>query len=323
MDLNHKITESVVNTLKITKKGVNTLEKIDPEDFTKAIEALLNCKGKIVVTGIGKSAIIASKIVATLNSTGSPAVYMHAADAIHGDLGIIQEDDVVVCISNSGNTPEIKTLVPHLIRDNNILIAISSNPSSHLVNAAQHRIIYQYAKEACPHNLAPTTSTTLQLIIGDALAIALLECKNFQEKDFAKFHPGGSLGKLYLRVGDLIKVNKCPTIETYQNIKEAIISITENMLGCTVVLEKGNLVGIITDGDIRRMLSSEDMIDLNSGQLNQIMSSNPVTVSENEMASEALQKIRQNEISQLVVIDKNNNYKGVLHIHNLINEGLT
>lgn len=321
--MNHKITESVVNTLKITKKGVNTLEKIDPEDFTKAIEALLNCKGKIVVTGIGKSAIIASKIVATLNSTGSPAVYMHAADAIHGDLGIIQEDDVVVCISNSGNTPEIKTLVPHLIRDNNILIAISSNPSSHLVNAAQHRIIYQYAKEACPHNLAPTTSTTLQLIIGDALAIALLECKNFQEKDFAKFHPGGSLGKLYLRVGDLIKVNKCPTIETYQNIKEAIISITENMLGCTVVLEKGNLVGIITDGDIRRMLSSEDMIDLNSGQLNQIMSSNPVTVSENEMASEALQKIRQNEISQLVVIDKNNNYKGVLHIHNLINEGLT
>ena len=321
--MNHKITESVVNTLKITKKGVNTLEKIDPEDFTKAIEALLNCKGKIVVTGIGKSAIIASKIVATLNSTGSPAVYMHAADAIHGDLGIIQEDDVVVCISNSGNTPEIKTLVPHLIRDNNILIAISSNPSSHLVNAAQHRIIYQYAKEACPHNLAPTTSTTLQLIIGDALAIALLECKNFQEKDFAKFHPGGSLGKLYLRVGDLIKVNKCPTIETYQNIKEAIISITENMLGCTVVLEKGNLVGIITDGDIRRMLSSEDMIDLNSGQLNQIMSTNPVTVSEDEMASEALKKIRQNEISQLVVIDKNNNYKGVLHIHNLINEGLT
>ncbi|MGB0293697.1 MAG: KpsF/GutQ family sugar-phosphate isomerase [Flavobacteriaceae bacterium] len=320
--MNQKITESVLNTLKITKQGVNTLEKIDTDDFSKAIEALLNCKGKIVVTGIGKSAIISSKIVATLNSTGSPAVYLHAADAIHGDLGIIQEDDVVVCISNSGNTPEIKTLVPHLIRDNNTLIAISSNPSSHLVNAAQQRIIYHYAKEACPHNLAPTTSTTLQLIIGDAIAIALLECKNFQEKDFAKFHPGGSLGKLYLRVGDLIKVNKCPKIETHQNIREAIISITENMLGCTVVLENSNIAGIITDGDIRRMLNSEEMIDLNSMRLNEIMSTDPVTVSEDEMASEALKKIRQNEISQLVVIDKNNNYKGVVHIHNLINEGL-
>ncbi|MAJ32387.1 MAG: D-arabinose 5-phosphate isomerase [Flavobacteriaceae bacterium] len=321
--MNQKISESVLNTLRIKKQAVNTLEKINPDDFTEVIKALLKCKGKIVVTGIGKSAIIASKIVATLNSTGSPAVYMHAADAIHGDLGIIQENDVVVCISNSGNTPEIKTLVPHLIRDNNTLIAISSNPSSHLVNAAQQRIIYEYAKEACPHNLAPTTSTTLQLIIGDALAIALLECKNFQEKDFAKFHPGGSLGKLYQRVGDLIKVNKCPTIAAHQNIREAIISITENMLGCTVVLEKGNIAGVITDGDIRRMLSSEDKLDLNSIQLKQIMSTNPVTVSEDEMASEALQKIRQNEISQLVVIDKDNNYKGILHIHNLINEGLT
>jgi arabinose-5-phosphate isomerase len=322
LDLNQNIKDSVLNTLKITNEAVNSLEKINPQDFSKVIEALLQCPGKIVVTGMGKSAIIASKIVATLNSTGSPAVYMHAADAIHGDLGILQKDDVVICISNSGNTPEIKTLIPHLIRENNTLIGISSNPNSALVKASHHPLVYHYDKEACPHNLAPTTSTTLQLIIGDALAIALLECKDFKEEDFAKFHPGGSLGKRYMSVEDLTKGNKCPSIAADHNIRAAIISITENLLGCTVVLEEEKIAGIITDGDIRRMLSSEEGLDLNTIRPSEIMSSNPVTILEDEMASVALQKIRENEISQLVVIDKDENYKGILHIHNLINEGL-
>lgn len=290
------------------------------DDFSKAVTCILDCKGRVIVTGIGKSAIIASKIVATLNSTGTPSIFMHAADAIHGDLGTIQENDVVICLSNSGNTPEIKLLVPLIQRGQNKLIAMTGNLQSYLASEADYILNTFVEKEACPHNLAPTTSTTAQMVIGDALAISLLEKKGFTSKDFAKYHPGGALGKrLYLKVSDIVQSNEKPEVDINTGVKEVIVEISQKMLGATAVTENGKLVGIITDGDIRRMLNKHDNI---SGLLaGDIMSSNPKTISAHVLAIEALEIIQNNGISQLLGVD-GNKYVGVVHLHNLIKEGI-
>ena len=290
------------------------------DEFVTAVTYIINSKGRVVITGIGKSAIIANKIVATMNSTGTPAIFMHAADAIHGDLGIIQADDVVICISKSGNTPEIKVLVPLLKRGNNKLIAITSNKNSVLAQAADS-VLYAYVeKEACPNNLAPTTSTTAQLVLGDALAVCLLEMKHFGSEDFAKYHPGGALGKrLYLKVSDIVGNNQKPEVSVQTEVKQVIVEISAKMLGATAVIDNGNIVGIVTDGDIRRMLSKTD--DIRGLTAKDIMSLNPKTIDRDCLAIDALSLMEKNKITQLLVTH-NGRYEGVIHLHNLIQEGL-
>src|SRR5690606_34189779 len=256
------------------------------EEFAAAVELIYNSKGRVIITGIGKSAIIATKIVATLNSTGTPAVFMHAADAIHGDLGLILENDVVICISKSGNTPEIKVLVPLIKNAKNKMVAITGNKDSFLGKQADYVLNAYVEKEACPHNLAPTSSTTAQLVIGDALALCLLELREFSSNDFAKYHPGGALGKrLYLRVKDISSVNAKPKVLTHTSIKDIIIEMTEKMLGVTAVVENDAIVGIITDGDLRRMLSKTD--DFLALTAKDIMSKNPKRIQADAMALEA------------------------------------
>ncbi|MBC6998871.1 KpsF/GutQ family sugar-phosphate isomerase [Cytophaga sp. FL35] len=313
--------------LSIAKKTIETegnailnLGNLLNEDFAKSVDCILKSKGRVIVTGIGKSAIVASKIVATLNSTGTPAIFMHAADAIHGDLGTIQQDDVVICISNSGNTAEIKLLVPLLKRANNPLIAMTGNQESYLASESDYTLNTFIEKEACPNNLAPTTSTTAQMVIGDALAISLLEIKGFTSKDFAKYHPGGSLGKkLYLTVADIVAKNQIPQVHLSTGVKEVIVEISQKMLGVTAVTENEQLVGIITDGDIRRMLNKYDNI---SGLIaKDIMTSNPKTISTKVLAIEALETMQENGISQLLGVE-GKKYVGVVHLHNLINEGI-
>ncbi|MFC4094319.1 KpsF/GutQ family sugar-phosphate isomerase [Euzebyella saccharophila] len=313
--------------LSIAKKTIETegnailnLGNLLNEDFAKSVDCILKSKGRVIVTGIGKSAIVASKIVATLNSTGTPAIFMHAADAIHGDLGTIQQDDVVICISNSGNTAEIKLLVPLLKRADNPLIAMTGNQESYLASESDYILNTFIEKEACPNNLAPTTSTTAQMVIGDALAISLLEIKGFTSKDFAKYHPGGSLGKkLYLTVADIVAKNQIPQVHLSTGVKEVIVEISQKMLGVTAVTENEQLVGIITDGDIRRMLNKYDNI---SGLIaKDIMTSNPKTISTKVLAIEALETMQENGISQLLGVE-GKKYVGVVHLHNLINEGI-
>jgi arabinose-5-phosphate isomerase len=273
------------------------------------------------VTGIGKSAIIAQKIVATMNSTGTPAIFMHAADAIHGDLGIVQQNDVVVCISKSGNTPEIKVLVPLIKNFSNKLIAITGNRDSFLGTEADFVLLAPIQEEACPNGLAPTTSTTVQLVIGDALAVSLLELKGFTDQDFARYHPGGALGKkLYLRVRDLSEQRNKPQVERETSMREVIVNITENMLGMTVVIEKEKVIGIITDGDLRRMLTSGKDIDSLVAQ--DIMSKNPKTMPTDAMAIQAREFMEEKHISQLIAVDENDHYAGVVHIHDVIREGI-
>jgi sugar isomerase, kpsF/gutQ family len=290
------------------------------EDFTQAVEYILASKGRVVITGIGKSAIIANKIVATMNSTGTPAIFMHAADAIHGDLGIIQEDDVVICISKSGNTPEIKVLVPLLKRGNNKLIAITSNKGSVLAQQADC-VLYAYVeKEACPNNLAPTTSTTAQLVLGDALAVCLLEMKHFGSSDFAKYHPGGALGKrLYLKVADIVVHNQKPQVTPDTDIRQVIVEISAKMLGVAAVIANDEIVGVVTDGDIRRMLSKTDSIKGLTAK--DIMSTNPKTIDWDSLAIDALKLMEQNKITQLLVTQQGK-YAGIIHLHNLVQEGL-
>lgn len=290
------------------------------EDFENAVEFVHNSNGRIIVTGIGKSANIATKIVATLNSTGSPAIFMHAADAIHGDLGIIQKNDVVVCISKSGNTPEIKVLVPLIKNYGNKVIAITGNRDSFLGFQADFVLNSYVEKEACPNNLAPTSSTTAQLVIGDAFAVCLLEMNNFSSKDFAKYHPGGALGKkLYLRVRDLVGNNEIPSVTTQTPIKDVIIEISKKRLGTTAVLENDKIVGIITDGDLRRML--KDNTDISNLIASDIMSRNPKTIEANAMAIKALETMENNNITQILV-DDNSKYIGVVHLHDLLKEGI-
>jgi arabinose-5-phosphate isomerase len=307
-------------TIETESEAIKNLATLIDQSFTDAVEYIYNSNGRVIITGIGKSAIIANKIVATLNSTGTPAIFMHAADAIHGDLGTILEQDVVICISKSGTTPEIKVLVPLIKVRGNKLVAITSNRDSFLGQQADFILNAFVEKEACPNNLAPTTSTTAQLVIGDALAVCLLDLKGFSSKDFAKFHPGGSLGKkLYLRVSDLTKINKKPVVQLDTNIKEVIVEISENMLGVTAVIDKNKVVGIITDGDLRRMLVKAD--SFHGLTAKDIMSKHPKTISNNAMAVEAIEIMDKNRITQIIAVD-NGIYCGIVHIHNLTNEGI-
>ena len=307
-------------TISHQSQAIGKLTTLLTEEFARAVECIHNSEGRVVISGIGKSAIIASKIVATLNSTGTPAIFMHAADAIHGDLGTIQKNDVVICISKSGNTPEIKMLVPLIKQGGNALIGITGNPGSYLGEKADFVLNTYVDKEACPNNLAPTTSTTAQLVMGDALAICLLDLRGFSEQDFAKFHPGGTLGKkLYLRVEDIARENLKPVVHTDTDVKAVIVEISEKMLGATAVLDGDRLVGVITDGDIRRMLNKYP--NINGLKASDIMTTKPKTIEMGVLAVKALKEMRSLGISQLLAVDKGE-YKGVVHLHNLINQGI-
>lgn len=314
------ILATAKKTIESEGEAITNLASFLNEEFESAVECIYNSKGRVVISGIGKSAIIASKIVATLNSTGTPAIFMHAADAIHGDLGTIQQNDVVILISKSGNTPEIKLLVPLIKLGANTLIGMTGSMDSYLAKNADYVLNTFVEKEACPNNLAPTTSTTAQLVMGDALAICLLELREFSSKDFAKYHPGGTLGKkLYLRVADVAKNNLAPEVDSEAPVKDVIVEISEKMLGATAVTEDGNLIGIVTDGDIRRMLNKYE--NINGLRAKDIMSAAPKTIEAGVLAIKALNEMQTLGISQLLVID-GQKYVGVVHLHNLINEGI-
>ncbi|WP_111309095.1 KpsF/GutQ family sugar-phosphate isomerase [Confluentibacter sediminis] len=316
----NSIITTAIQTITMEGDAILNLSTLINDEFAEAVEAIYTSKGRLIITGVGKSAIIANKIVATLNSTGTPSVFMHAADAIHGDLGLILKDDIVVCISKSGNTPEIKVLIPLIKSAKNKIIAITGHKESFLGEQADYILNSYVEKEACPNNLAPTTSTTAQLVIGDALAICLLELRGFSSKDFAKYHPGGALGKrLYLRVEDISSVNLKPKVFKETGIKDIIIEMTEKMLGVTAVVENDAIIGIITDGDLRRMLSKAD--DFLSLTANEIMSINPKRIQANAMAIEAKETMEIYGISQLLVED-HGKYAGVVHLHDLIKEGI-
>ncbi len=320
---NHNlILTKAKETILAESNAIANLANLVDDEFVHAVECILNSDGRVVVTGIGKSANIATKIVATLNSTGTPSIFMHAADAIHGDLGIIQANDVVICISKSGNTPEIKVLVPLIKNSGNHIIAITGNTESYLGKNADYTLNSFVEKEACPNNLAPTTSTTAQLVIGDALAICLLEIKGFSSNDFAKYHPGGALGKrLYLRVSDLISKNEVPKVRHNESIANTIVEISEKRLGATAVLDDADhIVGIVTDGDIRRMLSKSLAIDSLTAE--EIMSKNPKTITSSAMAIDALDVMENNNITQVLVVDEENTYVGVVHLHDILKEGI-
>ena len=316
------ILQKAKQTILAESQAIAYLSELIDHNLVNAVSCILESKGRVVVTGIGKSANIATKIVATLNSTGTPSIFMHAADAIHGDLGIIQKNDVVVCISKSGNTPEIKVLIPLIKNSQNKIIAITGNTDSYLGKNSDFVLNTYVEKEACPNNLAPTTSTTAQLVMGDVLAVCLLELKGFSSKDFAKFHPGGALGKkLYLRVSDLIVKNEVPKVSLDATVVQAIIEISEKRLGATAVLDASNAIcGIITDGDVRRMLSKSTKIeDFTAGE---IMSKNPKTIAESAMAIDALDIMENNNITQVLVVNERNRYVGVVHLHDILKEGI-
>ena len=315
-----EIKEIALHTIEDERLAISRLKNYIDDDFVRAVEQILQSRGRIVVTGIGKSAIIAEKIVATFNSTGTPAIFMHAADAIHGDLGIIQNEDLVMCISNSGNTPEIKVLVPMLKTLGASLIAMTGNTSSYLARQSDILINTTVENEATPGNPAPTCSTTAQLVMGDAMAIALLHCRGFTARDFAKYHPGGSLGKqLYLTADNLYPRNEKPAVTPEDDIRTLIVEISGKRLGATAVLDKGRVAGIITDGDLRRMLQKNQNI---SGiRAKDIMSINPKIISGDTLAVDALQLMRQNNITQLIVVD-DHEYKGIVHLHDILNEGI-
>lgn len=315
------------NILEIAKKTIesesNSIAKLVDlltDDFLKAVEIIFNSKGRLVVTGIGKSAIIAQKIVATLNSTGTPSLFLHASEAIHGDLGMVQPEDVVICISKSGNSPEIKVLIPILKNFGNNLIAITGNTNSFLAKEANYILDTTVENESCPNNLAPTNSTTAQLVMGDALAVCLMELREFNAQDFAKYHPGGALGKkLLLRVGEMLDQNHKPEVSPDTNIKKVIFEISEKRLGVTAVIENNKVIGIITDGDIRRMLNNNDtFVHLTAKD---IMTKNPKTIQLSSMVTDALNILEDFSITQLIVTDKEE-YKGVLHLHDILKEGI-
>ena len=315
------IIEFGKEVIKLQSKSIRNLVDLIDENFETTIKLILDSSGRVVVTGIGKSAIIANKIVATLNSTGTPSIFMHAADAIHGDLGIIKKDDVIICISKSGNTPEIKDLVPFLNMNDNPLIAITGDIDSYLAKNSSVVLNSHVDVEVCPNNLAPTNSTTAQLVIGDAIAVTLVKIKGFTSNDFAKFHPGGSLGKkLFLKVKDLVNTDFKPMVGKDDNIKDVIIEISQKMLGITPVLSKDSIVGVITDGDLRRTLL--DNQEISSLKAEDIMSINPQVIDLEVKAADALETMKSNKISQLIVT-KDSEYYGILHIQNLIKEGIS
>lgn len=315
-----EIRSIAIRTIDEEQEAIKNLKTSVNEEFTRVVRLILESGGRVVITGIGKSATIANKIVATLNSTGTPSVFMHAADAVHGDLGMINEDDIVICISKSGNTPEIKVIVPFLKLRGNKLIGMVGNLDSYLARQADYIIDTTVAREACPNNLAPTASTTVQMVIGDALAVSLLECRGFSSKDFAKFHPGGALGKkLFLKVSDLYVHNEAPQVDAQDDLKSTILEISTKRLGATAVLKKNKLVGIITDGDLRRMLErSETMKDVKAED---VMSPGPKTICSDTLVSDALDIMRSNSITQLLVVDKEQ-YVGVIHLHDILKEGI-
>ena len=321
-EYSNKIIEAGKNTIQAEADAIFGLIDYINEDFAKLVHEIAKSKGRIVITGIGKSANIANKIVASLNSTGSPAIFMHAADAIHGDLGIVQKDDIVICISKSGNTPEIKVLIPLIKSKGNLLVAMVSDIDSFLAKSADLILQATVSSEACPNNLAPTSSTTAQLVIGDALMVALLEYKGFSSEDFAKFHPGGSLGKkLYLKVDDIIKLNEAPKVSLHQNLTDVIAEITGKRLGATAVVDDNNaVIGVITDGDLRRMLESFNN-DFTKITAKDIMSKDPKLIQIGELAVNALSVIKQNNISQVIIAD-GDIYIGMVHIHDLMREGI-
>lgn len=312
--------ESAKRTLKLEAEAVQGLSAFIDKRFEKVIERLLECKGRIVFTGIGKSANIANKLVATFNSTGSPALFMHAADAIHGDLGIVQSDDVVICISKSGNSPEIKSLVPLVKSMGNLLIGMVGNLDGFLAQHADMIVNTTVTQEACPNNLAPTTSTTAQLAMGDAIAICLMESKGFSDRDFAKYHPGGALGKrLYTTLADILVQEDKPMVSPESSIREVIVEISEKRLGATAVVEDGKLVGIITDGDLRRML--EKGLKVEEHFAKDIMSLNPRFMESDALAVDAFHLMEQNSITQVLVCS-DGNYEGIVHLHDLLREGI-
>lgn len=289
-------------------------------DFSQSVEKIYNCKGRVVITGIGKSAIIAQKIVATLNSTGTPSMFLHASEAVHGDLGMLLKEDIVICISKSGNSPEIKILVPLLKRFGNTLIGMTADLNSFLGKESHYVLHAHVDSEACPNNLAPTNSTTAQLVLGDALAVCLMELRNFKSEDFAIYHPGGALGKkLLLRVKDMLDTTHTPQVSPDASIKKVIMEISEKRLGVTAVIENNQVIGIITDGDIRRMLNDRDTFAELVAK--DIMTKNPKNINSSILVSEALNVLENNAITQLVVID-NNEYKGIIHLHDILKEGI-
>lgn len=316
-----EIIQVALRTIKLQAESIQQLSGFIGESFVETVQSIAQMKGRMVVSGIGKSAIIAQKVVATFNSTGTPAIFMHAADAIHGDLGIVQPGDIVMVISKSGDSPEIKVLVPLVKNFGNLLVGMTGNMQSFLAQNADKVLNTTVSQEACPNNLAPTTSTTAQMVMGDALAVCLMDLKGFRKEHFAKYHPGGSLGKrLYLRVTDVMSSQK-PAVVAESGIKEVIVEMTRSRLGATAVLDKdGAVLGIITDGDVRRMLETNDSI---AGlQAKDIMIKTPKSILVDEMAAEALELMRENNINQLLVVDNNNIYAGVVHLQEIIREGI-
>ena len=316
--------EKILNTAKntILSESIAIAKLVDflDDNFVETVDIIYNSKGRLVITGIGKSAIIAQKIVASLNSTGTPSLFLHASEAIHGDLGMVQPGDIVICISKSGNSPEIKVLVPLLKRFGNKLIAITGNTTSFLGKEADYVLNTYVESEACPNNLAPTNSTTAQLVMGDAIAVCLMEMRNFTSEDFAKYHPGGALGKkLLYRVRDMLDTTHKPIVAPDANIKNVIVEISEKRLGVTAVVDKDKVIGIITDGDIRRMLNKSEIISGLTAL--DIMTKNPKMIKSTDLVSDALSILEDFSITQLVVVD-NGEYKGVLHLHDILKEGI-
>ncbi len=320
MDINFNILAIAKGTLQAESDAITKAIDFLNDDFLESVKAIFNSKGRLIITGIGKSAHIGQKIVATLNSTGTPSLFMHAAEAVHGDLGMITKDDVILCISKSGNSPEIKVLAPLLKRDSNILIGMTANKASFLGKNSDFVINAYVEKEADPNNLAPTTSTTVQLALGDALAVSLIEMRNFTANDFAKYHPGGALGKkLLLRIENILDGKNKPTVNISSRIQEVIFEISNKRLGVTAVLDDDDIKGIITDGDIRRML--EKTTDLSLITAKEIMTVNPKTIEMNAKVEDALNIMESFEITQLVVTN-NNKYAGIIHLHDILKEGI-
>ncbi|NPD44559.1 MULTISPECIES: SIS domain-containing protein [unclassified Lentimicrobium] len=320
MKANQDIKKIAQKVFEQEAQGIQNLSNQLTEDFAKAVEAVFLSKGRVIVTGIGKSANIAQKIVSTLNSTGTPAIFMHAADAIHGDLGIILKDDVVLAISKSGDTPEIKVLLPLIKFRGNTIIAITGNTDSYLAQKANFVLDVTVEKEACPNNLAPTTSTTAQLVMGDALAVALLEMRGFSTEDFAKVHPGGALGKkLYLKAEDIFNNNEKPMVNSGTSISDVIVEMTTKRLGATAVIDDGEIKGMITDGDLRRMLQVQ--VDYSKLIAAEIMNVAPKTIAHDTLLVDALNMMRMNNITQ-VLVTKNGEYVGVIHLHDILKEGI-
>lgn len=320
MNTTINIFEIAKKTILAESQAIAKLTEFINDDFIKATHAIYNCKGRLIVTGIGKSAIIAQKIVASMNSTGTPSMFMHASEAIHGDLGMIQNEDIIICISKSGNSPEIKILTPLLKRFGNTLIGMTGNMTSFLAKGSDYILNTTVDSEVDPLNLAPTSSTTAQLVMGDTLAVCLMELRDFKAEDFAKYHPGGALGKkLLLKVSEMLEHTLKPMVTPETTIKKVIFEISEKRLGVTAVVEENKVVGIITDGDIRRMLNDRDTFAELTAK--DIMTKNPKVIKSTDMVVDAFNLMEDNAITQLIVVDVDG-YKGVLHLHDILKEGI-